>query len=472
MNRVAKIAPANAEPRATSELVTIRGFAPAADCRTLRIRLYALLLLVDALAMAFAFFSAGLFRFGSIAGYGLTTFSLLFPIYVAIGFNGGAAWSMAALHSPRASAVAATRALVISIGVATILLFSLKVGEDFSRLVFGIGSCLALTVIALARLAIGRRIGERYDWTFRRDVLLLDGAEAGSAHNELVIDARSSGLRPDCDDPAMLDRIGRLLDGAERVAIACAPERREAWTRALSGANVAVEVLVPELDVIGALGLGRHGTTPTLLVACGPLRLRDRVLKRLFDVFVSSAMLVVLAPVMAAAAVAIRLESPGPMLFAQDRIGRGNRLFRVLKFRTMRADAADGRGDRSTAPGDDRITRVGRLLRKTSIDELPQLVNVLKGEMSIVGPRPHPLGCRAEDALFWTIEDRYFDRHAIKPGITGLAQVRGLRGATWKRTDLSDRLHADLEYLRDWHIGRDVAILLRTVGVLIHPNAF
>jgi lipopolysaccharide/colanic/teichoic acid biosynthesis glycosyltransferase len=97
---------------------------------------------------------------------------------------------------------------------------------------------------------------------------------------------------------------------------------------------------------------------------------------------------------------------------------------------------------------------------------------VLAGEMSVVGPRPHPLGCRADDELFWDIDDHYFDRHSIKPGITGLAQVRGFRGATEKKTDVTDRLRADLEYLDGWHIGRDVAIVARTIGVVVHPRAF
>jgi lipopolysaccharide/colanic/teichoic acid biosynthesis glycosyltransferase len=121
---------------------------------------------------------------------------------------------------------------------------------------------------------------------------------------------------------------------------------------------------------------------------------------------------------------------------------------------------------------DPRITRIGKWIRKTSIDELPQFFNVLKGDMSIVGPRPHPIGCRAEDQLFWAIESRYFDRHAIKPGITGLAQVRGFRGATSKRSDVTGRVQADLEYLAGWHLGRDIAILLRTLAVVVHPNAF
>ena len=111
-------------------------------------------------------------------------------------------------------------------------------------------------------------------------------------------------------------------------------------------------------------------------------------------------------------------------------------------------------------------------MRRTSLDELPQLINVLRGEMSIVGPRPHALGSTAEQDPFWKIEERYWDRHAIRPGITGLAQVRGLRGATDRREDLVDRLHSDLEYLDGWNVGRDLKIVVRTLGVLMHRNAY
>jgi lipopolysaccharide/colanic/teichoic acid biosynthesis glycosyltransferase len=147
-------------------------------------------------------------------------------------------------------------------------------------------------------------------------------------------------------------------------------------------------------------------------------------------------------------------------------------MFTMLKFRTMRCDAEDGDGARSVCRSDNRLTRVGRFLRRTSLDELPQIMNVLKGEMSIVGPRPHALGTRAGDRLLWAVDERYWDRHAIKPGLTGLAQVRGLRGATDTTTALTDRLQADLEYIDGWHIGRDLAIIARTIGVLVHPNAF
>ena len=118
------------------------------------------------------------------------------------------------------------------------------------------------------------------------------------------------------------------------------------------------------------------------------------------------------------------------------------------------------------------MTRVGRFIRATSIDELPQLFNVLRGEMSLVGPRPHALGSLAGNELFWEVDERYWHRHACKPGLTGLAQVRGFRGATRERIDLANRLYADLEYLNGWTIWRDISILITTFRVIIHRNAY
>jgi lipopolysaccharide/colanic/teichoic acid biosynthesis glycosyltransferase len=156
----------------------------------------------------------------------------------------------------------------------------------------------------------------------------------------------------------------------------------------------------------------------------------------------------------------------------QQRIGRSNQLFNILKFRSMRVEACDAEGNRSTERDDDRITRVGAFIRRTSIDELPQLINVLRGDMSLVGPRPHALGSLAGDKLFWEINEQYWVRHALKPGITGLAQIRGYRGATMQREDLENRLSADLEYVHGWRLWRDISILFYTAKVLIHRNAF
>ncbi|HSX56900.1 MAG TPA: sugar transferase, partial [Sphingomonas sp.] len=204
----------------------------------------------------------------------------------------------------------------------------------------------------------------------------------------------------------------------------------------------------------------------------GPLDLLDRVVKRGFDVAVAGVALVVLSPLFVVVAALIKFDSDGPVFFKQTRIGRGNQMFSMLKFRSMRVETLDGAGNRSTSREDDRITRVGAFIRKTSIDELPQIINVLRGEMSIVGPRPHALGSRAADKLFWEVDERYWHRHSAKPGLTGLAQVRGYRGATFHEDDLTNRLQADLEYLDHWTIWRDIQIVLMTFRVLLHRNAF
>ncbi len=154
------------------------------------------------------------------------------------------------------------------------------------------------------------------------------------------------------------------------------------------------------------------------------------------------------------------------------RVGLGNRIFHMYKFRSMFSENTDSLGDRSTRRGDDRVTRVGQFIRATSLDELPQLFNVLSGAMSIVGPRPHPLLSKAQDRLFWDIDQTYWHRHAMKPGLTGLAQVRGFRGATETELDLTNRLRADLEYLSGWTIWRDLMIIIATFKVVTHRNAF
>jgi Undecaprenyl-phosphate glucose phosphotransferase len=162
-------------------------------------------------------------------------------------------------------------------------------------------------------------------------------------------------------------------------------------------------------------------------------------------------------------AAAIKLDSPGPVFFRQRRVGFNNREFWMLKFRSMRHDPREQVQIRHQATRDDpRITRIGRILRRTSLDELPQIINVLMGDMSIVGPRPHAPGTRAGGRPFEDVVARYAARHRVKPGLTGLAQVRGLRGETDTEDKLIRRVDADLEYIETWSVWLDVAILLRT----------
>lgn len=439
---------------------------------TLRIRLYICLALIDIISISLGFVVANVIRFGEpMHRQGLEMLMIMVPIFMAFSLA-RRAYGIEALQFPRKAAKRGVESLLFGVAVVLSIAFALKASEDFSRVAFWTGTVVSLAVLPLARWTFCAAVGRRYQWRFTNDVLLVDGAQALPRGGELVVFADQAQLSARTDDPHLLDRLGRLLRNCDRVIVSCASEKRTAWAATLRGAGVDVEVLTPELDSLGALQIRRFGDRATLMVGCGPLGLRDRALKRVLDLSVAVAALLILAPVMLLVAIAIKAESRGPILFKQPRMGRGNRIFNVLKFRSMRTECLDQTGLRSTSVGDIRITKVGRFIRKTSIDELPQLFNVMRGEMSIVGPRPHALGSKAEDNLFWTVEPRYWDRHAMKPGITGLAQVRGFRGATMKESDLTSRVEADLEYLAGWSLGRDVLIILRTFRVLSHRNAF
>jgi lipopolysaccharide/colanic/teichoic acid biosynthesis glycosyltransferase len=272
----------------------------------------------------------------------------------------------------------------------------------------------------------------------------------------------------------MLDRLGKLLQNQDKVVISTPKERREYWAFLLKSAGVYGEIVSEPANSLGAMGVHRYEDQDrtTLVVATGPLGLRSRISKRLFDVVVAGSALVALSPLLLFIALRIKLEDGGPVLFIQRRLGRGNQFFNMLKFRSMKVEQNDANGDRSTARDDDRITKTGHFIRRTSIDELPQLINVLRGDMSIVGPRPHALGSQAGNKYFWEVDAKYWQRHCLKPGLTGLAQVRGHRGATEEEKDLTDRLQSDLEYISGWSLRRDIEIVLQTVLVLKHDNAF
>jgi len=169
----------------------------------------------------------------------------------------------------------------------------------------------------------------------------------------------------------------------------------------------------------------------------------------------------------------IHFDSPGPVLFRQRRIGLGGREFEVLKFRTMRTDCAEAATCRQATRGDPRVTRAGAWLRRFSLDELPQLINVLRGEMSLVGPRPHAPGTCAGGRPFEQVVAVYAARHCVLPGMTGLAQVRGWRGETETEEKLVYRVESDLEYIVTWSLWLDAKIIARTLLVIfIARNAY
>jgi Undecaprenyl-phosphate glucose phosphotransferase len=204
-----------------------------------------------------------------------------------------------------------------------------------------------------------------------------------------------------------------------------------------------------------------------------PLRARDALFKRGFDLSVGAVLTLAALPIMALIALAIRLDSPGPILFRQEREGYVGAPFTALKFRSLHHAQRDEGAVVPVAQGDARVTRVGRFLRRSSLDELPQLFNVLAGDMSLVGPRPHAVGARNRDMEFAAVAAGYAARHKVKPGLTGLAQVRGFRGAVTQPEDIRRRLACDLHYIDTWTPWLDISILALTLpAVLSGENAY
>lgn len=198
-----------------------------------------------------------------------------------------------------------------------------------------------------------------------------------------------------------------------------------------------------------------------------PPRNRDAsvhfAVKRGVDIVVSLGALILLAPLLLSVALLIRLDSPGPVLFSQYRWGRDCRKIKVYKFRSMQADRCDVTGIAQTVHNDPRVTRVGAVLRRTNIDELPQLFNVLKGDMSLVGPRCHAIGMLAAGRPYEELVPHYHQRHRVRPGLTGLAQMRGLRGPTERGARARARIACDLFYIDNFSIWLDFKIILGTI---------
>ncbi len=216
------------------------------------------------------------------------------------------------------------------------------------------------------------------------------------------------------------------------------------------------------------------GKVPVIDLFDKPLAEWDIVLKSLFDRLVGALCLLLFAPIMLLVALAVKLDSRGPVLFRQKRYGFNNELIEVFKFRSMFIDQLDIKASRLVTKDDPRVTRVGRLIRKTSLDELPQLINVVfKGNLSLVGPRPHAVHAKAANALYDEVVDGYFARHRVRPGITGWAQINGWRGETDTSEKIQKRVECDLFYIENWSIFLDLYVLVATpIALLKTKNAY
>ncbi len=276
------------------------------------------------------------------------------------------------------------------------------------------------------------------------------------------------------DDRAKSDGSGLidLLEAARRrevdeivIAIpASEPERVHAALAALRSVVVEVHLLseANRLGLVPAFAKVSSGFH-TLALHCPPLSEWARLQKAVFDRTMAAMMLLALSPVLLVAALAIRATSPGPVFFRQPRLGYDNRLFMMYKFRSMFADMGDLHASRQTSRDDPRVTAVGRVIRKYSVDELPQLINVLLGDMSLVGPRPHALDTRAEGLSLEAAEAAYAVRHRVRPGITGWAQVNGSRGEMQTVAQVRARVAHDLYYIENWSLPLDLRIMALTL---------
>ncbi len=384
------------------------------------------------------------------------------PFVVALGLLG---FQVAGAYAARQGEV---RQALRGAGVALLLLLAatfLYRDESYSRLLAG------AFAVSLPPLVVGGRLlAWRLEraWRGPRRALLVGAEPATARARELLARAGVSVTAELGLDEATLADLGARTQAAavDEVWLALPPARAAllpALDHALADASVEVRVALDLGELRPDLDLALDRRVAVLSLRHGPGVGLDGVTKRAVDVVLGAALLVLLAPVLALIALAVRLTSPGPIVYRQERMGWGGRRFVMFKFRTMH-EGQDG--PTRTTRDDPRRTRLGGLLRRTSLDELPQLVNVLKGDMSLVGPRPerieHFAGLEAELPGFMV-------RHAVPAGMTGWAQVHGLRGDAPVR----ERLRYDLEYVRRWSLGLDLRILaLTAVRGFVHENAF
>lgn len=429
---------------------------------------------LDVLALAVGFVIATIVGFGSVLPDSAASILGVMLVLYSVCALLARAYTGSALIELGQTIRRSTIAFAAAFGLLLLILFLLKANAEVSRarlIVTLVSSGLALAVARYSFIRFASRAlsGRLYSTVVLRDGMV-DIPEA-KLRAESYVDV-SNILDLYAPDAEGFDELATIIGHADRVVVFCDQDRRALWADVLKGMNVHAEVIARELLLTAPLGLGKFVGDPTLVLTRGPLSFPNRVSKRAFDLVVAVSALVFLSPLLIATAVAIRVDSPGSIFFRQPRIGRQNKIFWVLKFRSMHSDKCDVSASTLTAVGDSRITRIGHFIRRTSIDELPQLLNVLRGDMSIVGPRPHAIQAKAADLLYWDADPRYWHRHACKPGITGLAQVRGHRGSTDLQQDLINRVDSDLDYLSNWSLWQDVLIVMRTIKVLSHPNAY
>jgi len=380
----------------------------------------------------------------------------------------------------------------------SMITFFTKSGESFSRLWVVMTFTSAYAAMIISRIAIWsytRNQAQNLDK--RRSVVVIGAGELGLRACDAILEEQWAGLELVAmfdDDTSMIntDYRGVKVKGNLEQALQFIEQRRqsnkhaikEVWIALPLSASDKIEKLQRELentatniflvpDLFGA-DFSRYSVVESaglmmVNLSATPMTGEYEKAKRAEDVLVSTLMAIVLSPLLLITAIAIKFESRGPIIFKQRRYGLDGKEFLVWKFRSMTV-SEDGNKVPQATPSDHRVTRVGAVIRKYSIDELPQLINVLTGQMSLVGPRPHAV---AHNEYYRNKVHGYMARHKIRPGITGWAQVNGCRGETEAIEKMQRRLRYDLEYIQNWSIALDARILFKTLlTVLFDKNAY
>jgi len=426
---------------------------------------YATALLVIAYLVVQSFYIAGLYRFSAILspsqqiGKLVSISAIIFLVVVAAGF-------------------------------------ALKVSEDFSRVwLFGtaivsvglMGAIRAGTVAIMRRLASSGRLTRKilvYGVGEQAERFIEHVRQMNAPWNRVVgvFDDRRSDASPEIEGAPFLGDLQGLIRCAREIhaddVIVALPWRdQRRITQIISQLKVlpANIRLAPEPALLGILSrsINYQYDVPLASIYDKPLSGWQAVVKRGFDVLVSAFLLLLTAPLILALMLCVKLDSKGPIFFRQRRYGFNNELIGIWKLRTMYVDQQDQDAERLASADDPRVTRVGRFLRRTSLDELPQLFNVLIGDMSLVGPRPHAVKAKAAGELYQDAVGEYAARHRVKPGITGWAQVNGWRGETDTREKILKRVEHDVYYIEHWSVWLDIRILFRTFPALLkQTNAY
>ena len=423
---------------------------------------------VAGLLMRYPSFGNGDIRYAISSAVAITA-TVLFVVFV----SGGANFDRFA-----------SRISTLGAGLAAAILTAAAVAINGGATRFTLLAALLLLVSAFAAKMLTKRL---VSWLEVRGHLSRLIAVAADDLAQRAAMIRLFSIRDDIEivfsgSPCQFDILSELTQNNQLDEIVLSGHQaNEENIAALAGLAVTLVRVTPQ-DVVALtsfdLAWGKKRvfgawSAPASIIALPPLRGWQGIAKRAIDIMGSMVGLVLLSPILLVCAVAIKLDSNGPVLFVQERAGYRNKSFRMYKFRSMSTALTDFTGSQLTLRNDPRVTRVGAALRRTSLDELPQLLNVLKGNMSLVGPRPHPKGAKAGKILYDDLIPNFYSRYRMKPGITGLAQISGLRGNTETEKHLVNRFRRDMQYAAEWTPLLDLAIILRTISHVIKgTNAF